>query len=135
MNSLTKYLSNDRRSARRYDIKVPLHYRLRRTSTVEHTSESENLSELGAFFRTDIELRVGAVVDLLVELPIELNGAPMQWLYAGHVVRVERSDSLFARNRIGVQFDRYEILSPGCQLANLGATDLVPSFCIPRPVH
>ena len=120
MNVLLKHLSGDRRSARRYHIKVPLRYRLRRSSASERTAQSENLSELGVFFLTDAELSVGAAVDLVVEMPSELSGVPaVQWLCTGHVVRVERTDSPHIGNRIGIQFDCYEILRPGQQFANV----------------
>ena len=114
MNLLVKHLSGDRRSARRYHIKVPLRYRLRRSTASEHTAESENLSELGVFFAADIELSVGAAIDLIVEMPTELSGASsVQWLCTGHVVRIERSGSPHIGNRIGIQFDCYEILRRG----------------------
>jgi hypothetical protein len=129
MNLLMRHLSGERRSTRRYEIKIPFRYRLRQSST-EYTAESENMSELGIFFLSDIDLRVGAIVDLIVEMPIALSGTPLQWLYTGHVVRVERDDSLFSRNRIGIQFDCYEILPSGEFQANL-----IPSFCIPRAVN
>lgn len=129
MNLLMRHLSGERRSARRYEIKIPLRYRLRKSST-EYTAESENMSELGIFFLADIDLRVGAIVDLVVEMPIALSRTPLQWLYTGHVVRVEHNDSLFSGNRIGIQFDCYEIL-PSDEFQ----VNLIPNFSIPRAVN
>ena len=101
MNLLVKHLSGDRRSARRYHIKVPLRYRLRRSTASEHTAESENLSELGVFFAADIELSVGAAIDLIVEMPTELSGvSSVQWLCTGHVVRIERSGRIESPPRL-----------------------------------
>ena len=124
MNVLLKHLSGDRRSARRYQIKVPLRYRLRRSAASEQTAEAENLSALGVFFPTDMDLSLEAAVDLIVEIPNELSdGSAMQWLCTGHIVRIERSGSPHIGNRIGVQFDCYEVLRPG-KLANFpGVSD------------
>ena len=69
-------------------------------------------------------MRIG---DLVVEMPIALRGTPLQWLYTGHVVRVERNDSLCSGNRMGIQFDCYEILPSDEFPANL-----IPNFCIPQ---
>jgi PilZ domain-containing protein len=126
MNLLMRHLSGECRCARRYEIKTPLRYRLRKSST-EYTAESENMSESGVFFLFGIDLKVGAIVDLVVEMPIALRGTPLQWLYTGHVVRVEHNNSL---NRIGIQFDCYEILPSDEFPANL-----IPNFCIPRAVN
>ena len=88
------------------------------------------MSELGVFSLTDIELRVGAIVDVAVEMPIEMNGSPMQWLYTGRIVRVERGDSLFIRNRIGVQFDCYGVMPSSIN----EPVNLITYFCVPRAV-
>jgi hypothetical protein len=129
MNLLMRHLSGERRCARRYEIKIPLRCRLRKSST-EYTAESENMSELGVSFLSDLDLRVGAIVDLVVEMPIALSGTPLQWLYTGHVVRVEHHDSLLSRNRVGIKFDCYEILPSDEFQANL-----IPNLHIPRAVN
>ena len=106
-------LAGERRSAPRYRVNVPVRYRLRRSSAAEQTAESENLSELGIFFATDLEFKVGATLDLRMRVTTELNGMDSaEWLCTGHVVRVEPSDSLSGMSRIGVQFDCFELLRP-----------------------
>jgi hypothetical protein len=112
-------LTHDRRSAHRHKLKIPVRYRIGRRSGLEHLSESTNVSQLGISFTTDQELNVGAIVDLWVEMPTEINGTSVsRWLCTGHVVRIEAGEPSTTLRCISVQFDCYEALpSP------------------PRPIH
>jgi PilZ domain len=111
MRNFMSKLMRDRRAAYRHSLKIPLRYRIRRRSASEHLSESTNVSESGIYFETDQELSVGAIVDLHVEMPTEINGTSVShWLCTGHVVRVDPSKLSTNLHLIGVQFDCYEVL-------------------------
>jgi hypothetical protein len=108
--SLTSNLTRDRRAAYRHNLELPLRYRIRRGSATEYVSRSTNVSDFGIAFITDQDLSIGAIVDLWVEMPKEINDASgSNWLCTGHVVRIERSEVSHLRE-ISVQFDCYEVL-------------------------
>jgi hypothetical protein len=72
--------------------------------------ESENLSENGILFATDSVIPVGAVLEILLEMPEMISGQPTnEWLYSGHVVRVEPTASRKGHFAVGVKFDCYEL--------------------------
>jgi Tfp pilus assembly protein PilZ len=100
----------DRRLSKRHPLKTPLRVRLRRSGAGELKTESENVSQRGIFFHTDLALSEGAPLDLLVDMPEEVTGVPAaQWLCTGHVVRVEPAKSPECPGGVGVQFDFYEV--------------------------
>jgi hypothetical protein len=124
MLSLMSSLTRDRRSAHRHNLKIPVRYRVGLRSGSEHVSESANLSELGISFTTDQELSVGAIVELWLEMPEEINGASLsRWLCTGHVVRIDVNEPSSGRRRIGVQFDCHEVLNPAQKLRHPGALE------------
>jgi hypothetical protein len=86
---------------------------MRRLDAKETKAESENLSQRGVFFATDLPLSKGTALDLLVEMPEQITGVPpAQWLCTGHVVRVVPIDSPQGSRGVGVQFDFYEVSRP-----------------------
>jgi hypothetical protein len=53
-----------------------------------HAEESENISEQGMFFATDLRMGVGTV-EVVLKMPQEIPGEPeTEWRCTGHVVRV-----------------------------------------------
>lgn len=111
MRPVVTSITDDRRMAYRQRSKIPLRYRVRRTSASEHISAAENVSQLGIFFRTDQELSIGTPFELLVEMPKAINGrSTSQWYCRGRVVRIDPPDPLNGLRGIGVQFSCYEIL-------------------------
>jgi hypothetical protein len=100
----------NRRLARRYPLRVPVRFRLRRVSdTCEQEVESENLSRRGVFFKTGLCISKGAPVDVLLEMPEEVTGVPAaHWLCAGRVVRIVQHSDDTALG-VAVQFDLYEV--------------------------
>jgi Tfp pilus assembly protein PilZ len=113
MERFIEKLERDRRLSRRYSLKTALRVRVRRSDGGERGAESENLSQRGVFFATDLPLSKGATLDLLVEMPEEVTGVPpAQWLCTGHVVRVVPSNSPRGAHGVGVQFDFYEVSRP-----------------------
>jgi hypothetical protein len=101
----------ERRISRRLQFKTPLRVRVWKSGPAEQFSESENLSERGAFFDTDAALVIGSAVEILLRMPEEVTGKPaIDWRCTGYVVRLEPIDASRARLGVGVQFDCYEIL-------------------------
>jgi Tfp pilus assembly protein PilZ len=113
MERFIEKLERDRRLSRRHTLRTGLRVRLRRLEAKETRAESENLSQRGVFFATDLPLSKGAALDLLVEMPEQITGVPpAQWLCTGHVVRVVPVDSPQGSRGVGVQFDFYEVSRP-----------------------
>jgi len=110
MEHLVDNLESDRRMSRRYPLKTPLRVRVRQSNAAELRAESEDLSQRGVFFKTDLPLSPGVALDLLVEMPEEVTGVPAaQWLCTGHVVRVVPAKLPEGPRGVGVQFDFYEV--------------------------
>jgi Tfp pilus assembly protein PilZ len=113
MERFIEKLERDRRLSRRHTLKTGLRVRMRRLESKETKAESENLSQRGVFFATDLPLSKGTALDLLVEMPEQVTGVPpAQWLCTGHVVRVVPIDSPQGSHGVGVQFDFYEVSRP-----------------------
>jgi Tfp pilus assembly protein PilZ len=110
MERFIEKLDHDRRLSQRYSLRAPLRVRMRKSNLAEQAAESENLSQRGVFFATDLPLNKGVSLDLLLEMPEEISGVPAaQWLCTGHVVRVVPRGSLGEKQGVGVQFDFYEV--------------------------
>jgi hypothetical protein len=106
-----KIAKADRRIARRHSFKGPSRGARWKSDIPAQQAESENLSEKGIFFATDSFLRVGTMVEILLEMPEEITDEPtIEWLCTGHVVRVEPLNSSRGKIGVGVQFDCYQIL-------------------------
>jgi hypothetical protein len=100
----------DRRVSLRHNFRVPIRVRLWKSGMPEQRTESENLSEGGILFATDIPLQVGTVVEALLKMPEAITGEPTnEWLCSGHVVRTEPIDSPRGKLGVGMQFDCYQV--------------------------
>jgi hypothetical protein len=100
----------DRRVSTRHDVKTPLKVRLWKSAIPEHVGQSENISEQGMSFATDLRMGVGTVVELVLKMPKEITGEPeTEWRCTGHVVRVSQVDTEVGTQGIGVQFDCYQV--------------------------
>ena len=112
MEQFVEKLDHDRRLSLRHNVRADLRVRMRKFGAGEERTESENLSQRGVFFTTDLPLSKGTTLDLLVEMPEQVTGVPpAQWLCTGHVVRVVPMEPEGKRG-IGVQFDFYEVSRP-----------------------
>jgi hypothetical protein len=110
MEHFLEKMDRDRRLSRRHSLRAPLRIRMRKSDVAERCAESENLSQRGVYFATDLPLNKGASLDLLLEMPEEISGVPpAHWLCTGHVVRVVPPTSSEERQGVGVQFDFYEV--------------------------
>jgi hypothetical protein len=67
--------SNERRFDTRVNVRVPLRFRaLNNPGATEQTAESENLSQRGLFFSTNVPLKVGTPVEVSLRMPQEIGG-------------------------------------------------------------
>jgi hypothetical protein len=102
---------SDRRNSRRHMLKTALRLRVWKSYSSEERAESENLSEKGTFFSTDVPLALGSAIEILLSMPSEITGHPTtEWRCTGHVVHLEPVDSPNGRLGVGVQFDCYEVM-------------------------
>jgi hypothetical protein len=105
-----KIASLDRRLSRRLCFKTPLRLRIWKSAAPEESAESLNLSQNGVYFATNSAIREGETVEILLNMPEEITDEPAtEWRCTGHVVRVERVNSVGGTLGVGVQFDCYEV--------------------------
>lgn len=103
-------LPSDRRVSTRHAVKTPLRVRLWKSAMPEHAGQSQDISEQGMFFATDLRMGVGTVVELVLKMPQEITGEPeTEWRCTGHVVRVQQVDTEVGTQGVGVQFDCYQV--------------------------
>ena len=103
--------ASERRISCRHTFKTALRVRLWKSGPSEQKTESENLSDRGAFFTTNEPLAIGSPIEVLFRMPQEITGKPTaEWRCTGHVVRLKAVDSPGGKTGVGVQFDCYEIL-------------------------
>jgi len=102
---------SEKRVSRRYPLKTAMRLRVRKSGQTEWSVESENLSETGTLFSTDVPPLIGSAVEILLIMPQEISGKPTtEWRCAGHVVRFQPGDTAGGELGVGVEFDYYEIL-------------------------
>jgi hypothetical protein len=98
------YIS-ERRISPRLLFKTALRVRVWKSGRSEQSAESENLSEGGTFFATDMPLLIGSALEILLKMPEEISGKPtMEWRCTGHVVRFQPIDISQGKLGVGVQF-------------------------------
>jgi hypothetical protein len=112
MEHFLEKLDRDRRLSLRHNVRTDLRVRMRKFDAAEQRAQSENLSQRGVFFTTELPIHKGTSLDLLVEMPEEVTGVPpAQWLCTGHVVRIVPTETQ-GMSGVGVQFDYYEVSRP-----------------------
>jgi hypothetical protein len=105
-----KVAASERRRTVRHNIRTPIRIRLWKSVIPEARGESENLSEDGILFATDLVIPLGALLEILLKMPEVITGEPTtEWLCAGRVVRVEPVDSPRGRLGVGVRFDGHQV--------------------------
>lgn len=98
----------DRRSAPRFRIRIPLHFRLENSSEPEFAAETLDVSSAGVCMETDAPPRVGAVLLVRVRLPEMITGCRVpEWNIMGQVIHVRLSAEP-DKYGVGVQFHYYE---------------------------
>jgi c-di-GMP-binding flagellar brake protein YcgR len=101
---------NERRSAQRFDMKLPLTVRWQKeTDSSEARTETRDVSSRGVYFFLADNMKKGSAIELVMTLPHEITLAgPVQVRCLGHVQRTEvREDQ-----KVGVvaAIERYEFV-------------------------
>jgi hypothetical protein len=100
MERFVEKLDSGRRLSQRHNLRAPLRVRVRRSEAGEQKAESENLSQRGVFFASNLALSKGATLDLLVEMP---GGG--HWRAAG-AVAVHRAHRAGCAAQVSERADR-----------------------------
>ena len=100
----------ERRRSCRHSLRLPLRLSVWGSSLPSRDARSVDISEQGAQLETDWFVRVGALLDLRVELPEEITGQPTtEWRCKSRVVHLALDSSVGRPARVGVQFDWLEV--------------------------
>jgi hypothetical protein len=102
--------SRERRIDTRVNICVPLRFRaLNNPGSTEQTAKSENISQRGIYFMTQVPLRVGTPVELSLRMPNGLAGTVSSDVKCvARVVHVTPSLTPGGMLGIGLHIERYE---------------------------
>ena len=103
----------ERRTARRYDLSLPVSIRIPIDKEVPSRSgTTRDISTRGVYFIVDNDLNDGAELDLTMTLPAEVTGGTGVFIRAmGKVVRVEkRPEQVSQRIGVAAVIERYEIV-------------------------
>jgi PilZ domain len=106
--------SIERRVALRVNVRVPLRFRLANTPNAsEHDAESENISQRGLYFQTEIPLEVGTLLAVKMRIAREVAGKISNDVACmARVVRVQTLAPGVSRRGIGLHIERYEMDLP-----------------------
>lgn len=102
----------ERRYTPRLKIKIPVIIRrLDSTDVPSRTVESFDVSARGLYFATDLPLKVGTPIQVILRMPEEIAGRSLpEWRCRGRVVHVDPTDVPSGESRVGVEIQYYEIL-------------------------
>jgi hypothetical protein len=102
--------SSERRIDTRVNIRVPLRFRaLNNPGSTEQTAETENLSQRGMYFMTNVPLKVGTPVEVSLRMPQELAvRSSSDVKCVARVVHVRQSSTPGSPSGIGLHIERYE---------------------------
>ena len=102
--------SSERRIDTRVNIRVPLRFRaLNNPGSTEQTAETENLSQRGMYFMTNVPLKVGTPVEVSLRMPQELAvRSSSDVKCVARVVHVRQSSTPGGLSGIGLHIERYE---------------------------
>jgi hypothetical protein len=102
--------SSERRIDTRVNICVPLRFRaLNNPGATEQSAESENISQRGMYFLTNVPLKVGTPVEVSLRMPPELSGKVSSDVKCvARVVHVRPSAAPGGLSGIGLHVERYE---------------------------
>ena len=103
----------ERRTARRYDLSLPVSVRLHvENEVVPRIGKTRDISIQGVYFTIDRELNAGIELDLTITLPAEVTGATEVFIRAtGKVVRVDRGSGNGGQSvGVAAMFELHEIV-------------------------
>lgn len=103
----------ERRFTPRIELSVPVTLRpVEGDSVPEQHIESLNISRLGMYFATSVEIPEGTKVEMHFTMPREISGKPENvWRCMGRVTRVDRKGRPAGKFGVGVRFDYYELFT------------------------
>jgi c-di-GMP-binding flagellar brake protein YcgR len=102
----------DRRTARRYDLSLPVIIRLPIEKEVSRNGKTRDISTRGVYFTLEEDMNSGSELDITLTLPAEVTRGSEVFIRAmGKVVRVDRRPE-DGSTRVGVAavIERYEII-------------------------
>lgn len=102
--------SSDRRSMRRFDMRLPALIRLADGTANEFATETQNVSARGVFFYFDRVVAAGSRIEVTLTFPPHVTLTdPVRVRFAARVIRVETS---LPSSRIGIaaMIEEYEFL-------------------------
>lgn len=102
--------SVDRRSMRRFDMRLPAAIRLTDAGAIEFLTETQNVSARGVFFYVDRLVASGSRIEVTLTFPPHVTLTdPVRVRFAARVIRVETP---LPSSRIGVaaMIEEYEFL-------------------------
>jgi hypothetical protein len=102
--------SSERRIDTRVNVCVPLRFRvLNNPGSTEQTAHSENISQRGLYFLTNVPLKIGTPVEISLRMPQELAGRVASDVKCvARVVHVRESSAPGGLSGIGLRIERYE---------------------------
>ena len=103
----------ERRTARRYDLSLPVNIRLPiNREPGSHSGQTRDISTRGVYFMLQKDLNPGAEVDFTLTLPAEITRGTEVFVRAhGRVVRVDkRVDDDHETIGIAAVIERYDII-------------------------
>ena len=113
--------SSDRRSMRRFDMRLPATVRMSGEAAGEFHTETQNVSARGVFFYLDRDLAHGSRIEVTLTFPPHVTLTdPVRVRFTGRVIRVE-SPLPSARIGIAAAIEEYEFLRATGSSAFLGA--------------
>lgn len=104
---------SERRSARRYDLSLPIMIRSAALGGAEtQKGTTRDISTRGLYFVVDQELRGGTDLDIMLTLPSEMtHGDDVMVKAAGKIVRIEdRVEDGTLRRGVAAIIERYDIM-------------------------
>ena len=106
-------IMTERRTARRYDLTLPVIVRVPTEHSVERQEgNTRDISTRGLYFVIDQNVEAGSELDITFTLPAEITqGSEVSVRASGRVVRVERRiEDHIPRMGIATRIERYHII-------------------------
>ena len=102
----------ERRTARRYDLSLPVIVRMTAERTATKRAKTRDISTRGLYFVIDQNLEAGSEVDITLTLPAEITHGTDVFVRAfGKVVRVEqRLEDATTRMGVAAVIERYDMI-------------------------
>lgn len=103
----------ERRTARRYDLSLPVHIRLPiNREAASHNGQTRDISTRGVYFTLDREITPGTELDFTLTLPAEITQGTEVFVRAhGKVVRMDkRTDDGHESIGVAAVIERYDII-------------------------